>query len=50
MRDLLGSAAREIPRPAGKNAGLRDDAVWRMRNLNLDDGRGGVEEVWGTTM
>lgn len=28
--DGLGADARQIPRPAGKSAGLRDDAMFEM--------------------
>ena len=34
------SAAREIPRPAGKGAGLRDDAIERRLRMSRGDGRG----------
>jgi hypothetical protein len=28
--DMEGEVAREVPRPAGKSAGLRDDAAPKM--------------------
>jgi hypothetical protein len=38
MRDLLGSAARRIPRPAGESAGLRDDALESDARAELGQG------------
>ena len=39
-----GAAARQIPRPAGENAGLRDDAVWvtaKLGQIRLGNKKGG---------